>query len=167
MSWLEQVAPTIATALGGPLAGLAVEAVSKVLGIGADETKQLLETGKMTADQIAQVKVAEIELQKQAQQLGLNFEQLAVDDRKSARSMQIETKSAMPAVLSCGITIGFFGILIAVMRDPAVAANQPLLIMLGSLGTAWIAVVNYWFGTTNGSQRKDQMLFNSAPLETK
>ena len=167
MNWLEQVAPTIATALGGPLAGLAVEAVSKVLGIGADETKQLLETGKMTADQIAQVKVAEIELQKQAQQLGLNFEQLAVDDRKSARSMQIETKSSMPAVLSCGITVGFFGILIAVMRDPAVAANQPLLIMLGSLGTAWIAVVNYWFGTTNGSQRKDQMLFNSSPLEVK
>lgn len=167
MNWLEQVAPTIATALGGPLAGLAVGAVSKVLGIGDEETKQLLETGKMTAEQIAQVKVAEIELQKQAQALGLNFEQLAVDDRKSARAMQIETKSIMPGVLSCGITIGFFGILIAVMRDPAVATNQPLLIMLGSLGTAWIAVVNYWFGTTNGSQRKDQMLFNSAPMEQK
>ena len=167
MSWLEQVAPTIATALGGPLAGLAVGAVSKVLGIGDEETKQLLETGKMTAEQIAQVKIAEIELQKQAQALGLNFEQLAVDDRKSARAMQIETKSAMPGILSCAITIGFFGILIAVMRDPAVATNQPLLIMLGSLGTAWIAVVNYWFGTTNGSQRKDQMLFNSAPMEAK
>lgn len=167
MSWLEQVAPTIATALGGPLAGLAVGAVSKVLGIGDEETKQLLETGKMTAEQIAQVKVAEIELQKQAQALGLNFEQLAVDDRKSARAMQIETKSQMPGILSCGITVGFFGILIAVMRDPAVATNQPLLIMLGSLGTAWIAVVNYWFGTTNGSQRKDQMLFNSAPMEQK
>lgn len=167
MSWLEQVAPTIATALGGPLAGIAVTAVSKVLGIGDEETKQLLETGKMTAEQIAQVKVAEIELQKQAQALGLNFEQLAVDDRKSARAMQIETKSIMPGVLSCGITIGFFGILVAVMRDPAVATNQPLLIMLGSLGTAWIAVVNYWFGTTNGSQRKDQMLFNSAPMEQK
>ena len=165
MSWLEQVAPTIATALGGPLAGLAVEAVSKVLGIGADETKQLLETGKMTADQIAQVKVAEIELQKQAQELGLNFEQLAVDDRKSARTMQSETRSSVPAVLSYGITIGFFGILISIMRDPAAATNQPLLIMLGSLGTAWIAVVTFWFGSTNGSQKKDQMLFNSTPLD--
>ena len=33
MSWIEQVAPTVATALGGPLAGLAVEAVSKAMGV--------------------------------------------------------------------------------------------------------------------------------------
>lgn len=164
MSWLEQIAPTIATALGGPLAGIAVEAVSKVMGVGTEEAKTLLDDGKMTADQIAQVKVAEIELKKQAQELGLNFEELAVDDRKSARSMQSETRSSVPAVLSYGITIGFFGILIAIMRDPQAATNQPLLIMLGSLGTAWVAVVTFWFGSTNGSQRKDQMIFNSTPL---
>ena len=165
MSWLEQVAPTIATCLGGPLAGLAVEAVSKVLGVPADDAKQLMESGKMTADQIAQVKVAEIELQKQAQALGLNFEQLAVDDRKSARDMQSTTRSSVPMVLSYGITFGFFGILVAIMRDPAAATNQPLLIMLGSLGTSWVAVVSFWFGSTNGSQKKDQMIFNSTPLE--
>ena len=53
------------------------------------------------------------------------------------------------------------------MRDPQVATNQPLLIMLVSLGTAWVAVVTFWFGSTNGSQKKDQMLFNSTPLEGK
>jgi hypothetical protein len=163
MSWLEQIAPTIATCLGGPLAGLAVTALSKVLGISADSVQSFIDSGKLSADQIAQIKVAELELQKQEQQLGLNFEQLAVDDRKSARTMQSETKSSVPAVLSYGITIGFFGILFSIMFGYSTDNNQPLLIMLGSLGTAWISVVAFWFGSTNGSQAKDKMLYNSTP----
>ena len=37
MSWLEQVAPTLATALLGPLGGLAVSTLSKVLGVDEKE----------------------------------------------------------------------------------------------------------------------------------
>jgi hypothetical protein len=165
MNWLEQIAPTIATCLGGPLAGLAVSAVSKALGVSQEDAKEMMDTGKMSADQIAQVKVAEIELQKQAQSLGLNFEQLAVEDRKSARDMQSLTKSSVPAVLSYGITLGFFGILTCLLMGYAQENNQPLLVMLGSLGTAWVCVVSFWFGSTNGSQKKDQMLFNSTPTK--
>ena len=84
MSWLEQVAPTIATALGGPLAGLAVTAISKAIGVSEDDVEKTMNAGKMSADQIVQLKLAEIEFQKQAQELGLNFEKLAVDDRKSS-----------------------------------------------------------------------------------
>jgi len=165
MSWLEQVAPTIATALGGPLAGLAVEAVSKALGVSTDDAKQLMDDGKMNADQIAQVKVAEIELQKQAQALGLNFEQLAVDDRKSAREMQTTTQSLIPPLLSILVTAGFFGILAYLMVRPADTGNTPLMIMLGSLGTAWTGIIAFYFGSSAGSQKKDQMLFNSSPTK--
>jgi hypothetical protein len=42
MSWLEQVAPTIATTLGGPLAGLAVTAISKAINVSEDEVKALV-----------------------------------------------------------------------------------------------------------------------------
>ena len=95
--------------------------------------------------------------------MGLNFEELAVEDRKSARDMQSITKSSVPAILSYGITVGFFGILTCLLLGYAQENNQPLLVMLGSLGTAWICVVSFWFGSTNGSQKKDQMLFNSTP----
>ena len=54
----------------------------------------------MDANQIAQVKVAELELQKQAEALGLDFEKLAVEDRKSARQMQVETKSWVPPTMT-------------------------------------------------------------------
>ena len=64
MSWLEQIAPGIATALGGPLAGLAVTAISKALGIDEKDVQNTIESGKLTSDQLASIKQAEIELQK-------------------------------------------------------------------------------------------------------
>ena len=165
MNWLEQIAPTIATCLGGPLAGLAVTALSKLFGVAPDDVKGMIEDGKLSAEQIEAVKVEEIKFKEQTQALGLNFEQLAVDDRKSARAMQSETKSMVPAVLSYVITIGFFGILTAIMLDYAKDNNQPLLIMLGSLGTAWVSVVSFWFGSTNASHVKDDMLYHSTPTK--
>ena len=65
MSWLEQVAPTIATALLGPLGGLAVTTLSKVLGVDEKDVQGVIDSGKMSAEQIAQIKIAEIEFQKQ------------------------------------------------------------------------------------------------------
>ena len=165
MSWLEQVAPTIATALGGPLAGLAITAISKVIGIDEKDVQNTIDSGKMSAEQITQLKLAEIEFQKQAQELGLNFEKLATDDRKSSREMQIATKSWVPSVLSMLVTIGFFGILIWLMIHPADTANTPLMIMLGSLGTAWTGIIAFYFGSSAGNSRKDEMLYNSVPAK--
>jgi hypothetical protein len=165
MSWLLQVAPTIASALGGPLAGMAVSVLSKALSIEPHEVSDFIQSGKMTADQIAQVKVAEIELQKQAQSLGLNFAELEVRDKESARNMQVATQSRIPAILASITTVGFFGILILLFFNKVDPANNALMIMLGSLGTAWTGVIGFYFGSSHGSQQKDQMLFNSTPIK--
>jgi hypothetical protein len=163
MEWLSQIAPGIATALGGPLAGLAVTAISKALGIDEKDVQNTIESGKLTSDQLASIKQAEIELQKQANELGLDFEKLATDDRKSAREMQVATKSYIPAVLAIGVTIGFFGILVGLMTDN-VTKSDALLLMLGSLGTAWTAIVSFYFGSSASSQNKDEMLHRSTPI---
>lgn len=162
MEWLNQIAPSIATALGGPLAGLAVTAISKALGIDEKEVQKTIESGKLSADQLASLKQAEIELQAKAQELGLNFEKLATDDRQSAREMQISTKSIVPAILAIGVTIGFFSILIGLMTDN-VTKSDALLLMLGSLGTAWTAIVSFYFGSSASSQSKDDLLHRSTP----
>jgi hypothetical protein len=163
MEWLKQIAPTIATCLGGPLAGLAVTAVSKALGIGEDEVQNVIDSGKLNADQITSIKQAELELQKSAQELGLNFEELAVEDRKSARDMQMTTQSIVPPIMAFGVTIGFFGILFGLMTGKVDSTNQALMIMLGSLGTAWVSIISFYFGSSSGSQKKDQMIYNSTP----
>jgi hypothetical protein len=163
MEWLKQIAPTIATAMGGPLAGMAVSAISKAIGVDEKDVGDLINNNKLTADQIAQVKLAEIELQKQAQDLGLNFEELAVSDRKSAREMQVATRSWVPPLLAASVTIGFFAILGGMMFGRmSVADNTALTMMLGSLGTAWTGIIAYYFGSSAGSQAKTEMLGKGA-----
>lgn len=166
MEWLKQIAPTIATALGGPLAGMAVSAVSKAIGVEPEKVGDLISNNKLTADQIAQIKIAEIELQKQAQELGLNFEKLAVDDRKSAREMQAATRSWVPPLLAGAVTIGFFAILGGMMFGRmSVADNTALTMMLGSLGTAWTGIIAYYFGSSAGSQAKTDLLSKAPPVK--
>ena len=163
MEWLAQIAPSIATALGGPLAGLAVTVISKALGIDEKDVQTTIESGKLTADQLASLKQAELELQKQAQSLGLDFEKLATEDRKSARDLQASTKSIVPPILALVVTVGFFGILFALMMDYAKKSDE-LMIMLGSLGTAWTGIIGFYFGSSAHSEKQSEMLHQSTPV---
>lgn len=165
MSWLETIAPTIATAIGGPLGGLAYEAVSKILGISQDDAKKMLDDGKMSADQIAQVKIAEIELKKTEEQLGLNFEALAVDDRKSAREMQTEVKSPLVPTLAIIIVVSFIGITIGTLMGYSHIESAMAGTLIGYLSAKAEQVVSFYFGSSNGSQAKDQMIYNSTPTQ--
>jgi hypothetical protein len=164
MSWIERIAPTIASCLGGPLAGLAVEAVSKAIGVDPNQVQDTINSGKLTADQIAQIQAAEISLKEKAQQMGLNFEELAVQDRKSARDMQTTTKSFIPPLLALIITVGFFGILVGMMTGK-VTSSDALMLLLGSLGTAWTGVISFYFGSSASSQNKDALLHQSTPAK--
>ena len=164
MSWIESIAPTIASCLGGPLAGLAVEAVSKSLGIDPNAVQDTINNGKLTADQIASIQSAEIALKAKAQEMSLDFEQLAVQDRKSARDLQTTTKSFIPPLLALIITLGFFGILVGMMTGK-VTSSDALMLLLGSLGTAWTGVISFYFGSSASSQNKDALLHQSTPTK--
>lgn len=164
MDWLKSIAPTIATALCGPLAGLAVDAVSKAIGIDPKDVNKTIADGKLTADQIAAIKEAEIAMAARAQELGLDFEKLAVDDRKSARQMQTTSQSYIPGLMAVSVTVGFFGILVGLMTEHF-KTSDALMLMLGSLGTAWTGIIAFYFGSSAGSQAKDQMIHNSTPVK--
>lgn len=157
MDWLKMIAPTLATAIGGPFGTMAYGVVAKVMGISADDAQKTIETGKLTAEQIVSVQLAEVEIKARAQELGLDFAKVEANDRKSARDMQIGTKSLIPAVLATVVTVGFFGILVGMMTKTFVPSDA-LYLMLGSLGTAWTGIISFYFGSSAGSQAKDNML---------
>ena len=164
MDWLKSLAPTLATALGGPLAGMAVEAISKAIGVDPSEVQNTINSGKMTADQIASLQQAELALKARAQELGLDFAKLAVDDRKSARELQATTRSFIPPALAILVTLGFFGILVGMMME-TFKTSEALMLMLGSLGTAWTGIIAFYFGSSAGSQAKDDLLHRSSPTK--
>lgn len=155
------IAPTLATAIAGPFGTMAYGVVAKVLNISPEDAQKTIETGKLTSEQIASVQLAEVELKARAQELGLDFAKVAVDDRKSARDMQIGTKSLIPAVLATVVTVGFFGILVGMMTKTFVPSDA-LYLMLGSLGTAWTGIISFYFGSSAGSQAKDELLRKAA-----
>lgn len=172
MDWtklISTVAPWIGTALGGPLGGMAVEAAANALGISdktADSVKQALSGA--TPEQMLVLKNADQAFALQMQSLGfkqlVDMESLAAGDRKDARGMQVSKPSPVPALLSIGVTSGYFGILVGMMMGWLhTDDSQALLLMLGSLGTAWGMVMAFWFGTTRDSGRKTELLAQSSP----
>jgi hypothetical protein len=166
MDWLKSIAPTIATALGGPLAGMAVEAVSKAIGVDPSEVQNVISSGKMTADQIASLQTAEIALKARAQEMGLDFEKLAVADRTSARQMQISTNSFIPPVLSIMIVVAWTAVqyfLLTHIIDPSM--RELIARVLGTLDGALMLVLSFYFGSSSGSQAKDTMIHNSTPTK--
>lgn len=166
MEWLKKLAPLLGAALGGPLGGAAAAFLADRLGVDSKTVSavtDVLNSGKMTPEQISAIRLAEIEFQKFLESNKIKLEEIEAADRGSARTMQAATKSAMPAVLTLLITFGFFGVLGWMLYDTTVVDNPPLLIMLGSLGTAWTGACAFWFGTTSGSKAKTDLLANSTP----
>ena len=153
MSWISTVLPTIGHLLGGPMGGMAVEVVGKCLGIDSattDKVTKALAAGNLTAEQMAALQAADLQLKTRMAELGLDAEKLAQADRASAREMQVQTGSRTPAVLASFVTAGFFGILIGLMTgDLKTWDNSGLQMLIGSLGTSWGMVVSFYFGASH------------------
>jgi hypothetical protein len=168
---LKTVSPWIGTALGGPLGGLAVGAISDALGLSEktmDAVNQAISGA--SPEQMLALKAADQGFALQMQALGFKNEAdlaaLEVADRKSARDTLTSVRSSIPAILSISVTVGYFGVLLTMIFGGAkVEDSQALMLMLGSLTTAWASVMSFWFGTTFGSARKTELLAQSPAIE--
>lgn len=170
------VAPTVATALGTPLAGAAISAIGSVLGMSEptkDKIAKAFTDGQIKPEDMVKIRQLEIEFQTHESDMGFKYaelaakqEEAAAKDRTDARALLKATGSYVPAILTFGITAGYFTVLIGMMlKQFAVADSQVMLMMLGQLGTAWGVTIAFWFGTTRNSQEKTTLLANSAPAK--
>ncbi len=160
-SILKTVAPTVATALGGPLAGTAVTLVSNALtgktDAGVSEIAKLISSG----DPEVLLKLKEVEgaFKVRMKELDVDIERVASDDRKSARQREVSVKDKAPATLAAVSFTGFFGVLaLMIFVEIPSSTKDPLLIMLGALGAIVTGITQYYFGSSSGSSRKNDML---------
>ena len=154
---LGQIAPTIATALGGPLAGIAVKTLSNVLlgheNGSEDDVKAAIATA--SPDQLVALKKIDADFKAHMKELDIDLERIAAGDRDSARKMQTATKDWTPKALAFFITFGFFGALVWIMVfGIPQTGTEVLLMMLGSLSTSWTGVVQFYYGSSAGSKAK-------------
>ena len=164
---LKTIAPLLGTALAGPLGGAAASFIADKLGVQEKTIKavsDVLNDNKLSPEQIQQVKLAEIEFQRFLEENKIKLEELSANDRKSARDMQTAVRSNIPGTLAIIIVSGFFGILVAMMLGYLKTTDQQsLLILLGALSAGFGAVLNFYFGSSHGSQNKDFLLQQSKP----
>mgnify|MGYP001610821372 FL=1 len=155
------VAPVLASALGGPLAGTAVRSLSELLLGTPDGTPDEVTRAIQTADPATLLRIKELETQFQQQMaaLGVDLERLANEDRASARQRQIATKDILPGVIALGVLMGFFGLLALIAFRPLpTTAEAPLNVMLGALAGMVTAVAQYYFGSSSSSRAKDSTI---------
>lgn len=170
MNFLRKIAPFLGAALslGGPLGAMAGTALNAALGAkpGAkvDDVLASLTKTALTPEQLAAVQAAENDFQIQMKKLDIqSVEDLAKmedDDRANARAMHAAVpKDYTPECLAAGITLGFFLTLWYVFgHGVKPEAHDLALTMVGVLGTAWVSVVSFYFGSSKGSASKDQIL---------
>ena len=162
LNLVRTVAPSIASAVGGPLAGMATRAISEALLGKSDGTEQELENAvaSATPEQLLALKKAEQEFAVKMRELDIDLERISNADRDSARNREVSLRDWTPRVLAGLITVGYFGVLFWMLRFglPNTGSSEALLVMLGALGTAWGGVVAYYFGSSAGSKEKTEAM---------
>jgi len=165
LNLVRTVAPSIASAVGGPLAGMAVRTISEVLLGKPDGTEAELEeaAAKATPEQLLALKKAEQEFTVRMRELDIDLERLSTADRNSARNREVKTKDWMPRVLAFVMVGGFMLTVFLVlmgyvegMKDPLMATTVGTLI--GFVSAKCEQVVAYYFGSSAGSKAKDEAM---------
>ena len=159
---VRSVAPTIATALGGPLAGAATAALSdKLLGkpdASQQDIQKVLE-GTLSPDNLLKLKQAEQDFQAKMAEIGVDLERIAEQDRESARNRQVALKDWVPSALALALAASFFVLLFLMLTRTIPDANKDAFnILLGMLGGSLATVMTYYFGSSSGSAKKDETL---------
>lgn len=156
-------APIIGAVLGGPVGAIAGAAGSLVASLfGCEDSPEAVEQA-IKQNPEALIKLKELEAKQQAQLIGWQQAQLNAElqNVQDARAREVALAKAghggawITGIISLVVIVGFFWMLNSVVSSPSV--SEPALLLLGSLGTAFGAVVNYYLGSSLGSFRKDEV----------
>ena len=158
---IAHAAPGLARALGGPLAGAAVEQLSRAIFGGAVIDEEALADAVLTAtpEQLLAIKQAEQDFHIALRQAGLEELRIDAADRANARERQVKMNDWTPSVLGAFVILGFFAVLaFMVAKKLPQGAETEFSIMLGALATMSAAVVSYFFGSSAGSREKTRLI---------
>ena len=161
----------LSTALLGPAGPTVSGLLCGWLGLDASspDAPSMVEQAITDPNILANLKIKAMEHEAEITRLHLTAEtnrlQIELDNVKSAREREAkitETGSATKwatTVVSAVVTVGFFVILWEILwGQSSMEENQAALLLLGSMSTAFGAVINYYLGSSQGSARKDALL---------
>lgn len=161
-SLIKKVAPTIGTALGGPIGGMATKFLAdKFLG-QPEASEEEIEQSIVGASPEQLLKLKELDRQFQAdmKKLDIDVFRLEIDDRKSAREL-FKTNIWPQMVLSGVFTVGYFVVLTYLLagKNAIPPENQAVAnVVVGVLTASMTTIMAFWFGSSYGSKEKNKSL---------
>lgn len=168
---VKDLAPSLGTALMGPLGGVALSFLADKLGVPektVEAVTSAISDGKMTPEQLVQVKQANLDFEKFCKQNAIDLAKIAADDRASARTASVAGGThKMLFALSLLLLALTLGSEIAVLFK-GYPSNVPDIIVgrvLGLMDAVAMMVMSFWYGTTSGSHQKTELLAQSAPVK--
>ena len=163
---LRTVAPWLASAIAGPLGGMAVKFIADKIGVEAQTAEDLSNAIQgMTPDKLAELKLADKELEVRLKELGFkNQEELyksEVADRTSARTL-FQTGNKLIGWISVLTILGFFvscgfilkGGLRGLEPEEYIIAGT----VIGYLAAYTQQIYNYFFGSSSSSDKKTDIM---------
>lgn len=157
------VAPTLGTAFGGPLGGLAMAALSKKLLGKGDGTEAEIAAAVQAGGPEVLTKLRELDqaFAVKMRELDINLEKLHQDDRASARQANvsggIQGRVFILVLVIFIVVLGIEGAVLFVGIPPTVD-GQVAGRVLGTLDACLLAALYYIFGSSAGSQSKDAVI---------
>lgn len=163
---LKTVAPWLASAVTGPLGGMAVKFITDRIGLpdsSIDAVNNWV-TGAKPED-LAKLKQIDNEFKIKMQELGFEHQSklaaLEVEDRKSARGMISEVK-VIVVFLALSIVIGTYVSVAFVFNADFEHSSESKIMLIGTV-TGYIfaalqQVLGYFFGSSQGSETKNEMM---------
>ena len=163
MSWkkiIGGIAPTIATALGGPLAGTAVKYLSgQLLGDeNASEAELEAAIASASPEDLARLKEIDANFKVEMERIGVDIFELETKDRQNARDMAAKTTLIPQMILSVVYIAGYFGLIYLLLFGDVAIKNEirdMAQILIGIMTTAIPMILQFWFGSSHGSKSKD------------
>jgi|TARA_E500000318_G_scaffold108412_1_gene119241 hypothetical protein len=148
------VAPTLGTAIGGPMGGMAANMIAEVLGVPNDQKSIEKAIQNATPEQMVELKKAEQQFEVQMKELDVDVFKLETQDKQNARS--IFSKDWTARVIGVSIIGGFLGYIFLVTLQPPEQNSEALInLVLGYLGGLASAIISFYFGASNTPEKKD------------
>ena len=161
---LTALAPTVASALLGPLGGVAVAGIGKALGLDAPTMKSVTDAvqgGQLTPESIARLKELELQYQNDEKERGFKYAELEFKDRDSARQANVsggvQGKVFWMSIIILAMS---FGAEIYVLFNGYSMEIDAVVVgrILGFLDAAALQALAYWMGSSHGSQQKTDLM---------
>jgi len=142
------VAPTLGTALAGPLGGTAAQAISAVLGCKTDPKSISTAMQNASPEQLAEIKKAELDFEAQMKKMDVDIFALETADVQDAR--KAHKGDWTPRVFGLLALIGFLSYIFLVTIQPPDANSDTIVsLVLGYLGGLVSGISSFYFGASH------------------